>query len=156
MRSISEAETKKFAQNIAKKLLQSYHKRHRGSLIIGLKGDLGAGKTFFVKSFLGAFGIKERVVSPTFVLMREYEIKNSNAINKKYKKAYHIDAYRLHSLKDLRHLNFNKLLKEKNAILLIEWADKIKKLLPKKTLWMDFKHGKKENERIIKLITNNQ
>lgn len=149
MLSASTSQTKKIAQDIAKKIQRNYFKSRKGPLVIALAGDLGAGKTFFVKNFLQALGVKEKVSSPTFVLMREYKIKKSMAGSKKYTKAYHIDVYRFSDLEDLRRLKFKDVLKEKNAIVLIEWADRIKKLLPKKTIWIRFEHGAKENERMI-------
>lgn len=140
MQSASTAQTDKFAQDFAKKLARI----HRSPLVIGLTGELGSGKTFFVRSFLRALGVKERVLSPTFVLIKEYTPKHSY-----YKKVYHIDVYRLSGARDLHPLGFDELLKEEKTIVLIEWADKIKKLLPSNTIWIKFKHGKKENERTI-------
>lgn len=151
MQSNSTLETKKIAKNIAERLLSHSLRSHQEPLVFGLVGDLGSGKTFFVKNFLNVLGVKAKVHSPTFVLMREYEIKKSQLAKNKYSKAYHIDVYRLNNKKDLKHLNFSEILKEKNAIVFIEWADKIKKLLPKQTTWIKFKHGDKENERIIEI-----
>ncbi|MDP1689300.1 MAG: tRNA (adenosine(37)-N6)-threonylcarbamoyltransferase complex ATPase subunit type 1 TsaE [bacterium] len=151
MQSNSALETKKIARNIAERLLDTSSKVYKGPLVIGFVGDLGSGKTFFVKTFLKFLGVKEKVSSPTFVLMREYKLKTLNKFNKKYKRAYHIDVYRLNNAKDLKHLNFRELLKEKDVIIFIEWADKIKKLLPKNTVWIKFKHGNLENERVIEI-----
>ena len=153
MQSNSTLETKKIAKNIAEKLLTTSFKNNQIPLIVGLVGDLGSGKTFFVKNFLSALGVKAKVHSPTFVLMREYEIKKLQLAQNKYSKVYHIDVYRLNNKKDLEHLNFSEILKEKNSIVFIEWADKIKKLLPKKTVWINFKHGNLENERVIEINT---
>lgn len=142
MQSTSTAESEKIAEGIAKTLPS----HHRNPLIIGLVGELGSGKTFFVKSFLRVLGVRERIVSPTFVLIKEYALKHSY-----HKKAYHVDVYRLSSQKDLSPLGFDKLLKEKKAIVFIEWADKIRNLLPSNAIWIKFKHGKKDNERTITL-----
>lgn len=64
------------------------------------------------------------------------------------KKAYHLDIFRL-SAKETDVLELKRIFKEKNSIVLIEWAEKIKKQLPQNTLWIYLKHGKKSNERTI-------
>lgn len=148
MKFISEAETKKNIPNLLKDILILGNKHSQSSLVIGLVGNLGSGKTFFVKNLLATLGVKEKVSSPTFVLMREYALKK-NKFNKIYNRAYHIDTYRLSNVKDLQAIKLDEVLKNKNAIVLIEWADKIKKYLPKKTIWIKFRHGAKENERHI-------
>ena len=141
MESSSTKETARIAKEFAARILKS----KKTPVIIGLSGNLGSGKTFFTRSFLAGIGVKEKITSPTFVIMREYMLKRGV-----FKKAYHLDVYRLEP-KDLKVLGFSRLLKEKHAIIIIEWAEKIKKLLPKKTIWIHFTHGKKENERIISL-----
>ena len=61
----------------------------------------------------------------------------------------HIDCYRIHGPKDLIHLGLKELLKDKDAIILIEWAERIKKILPYDALWVRFRHGRKYSERNI-------
>jgi len=114
-------------------------------LVIALSGNLGSGKTSFTKAFLRALGVKETVASPTFVLSREYALKRG-----RHSKAYHMDIYRLAS-KETHVLELKKIFKEKNAIVLIEWAEKIKKLIPKNAIWVYFRHGKSSRERKIKV-----
>jgi tRNA threonylcarbamoyladenosine biosynthesis protein TsaE len=128
-------ETKKVAQELAKK--------SKGR-IFALKGDLGAGKTTFVQAFLKALGVKGRVLSPTFVIMRSYQLKDGRRV-------HHLDAYRIKKDKELVDLGFKDLIKDKNNIILIEWADRIKKLLPTETIWLEFEHGKSSKERVIKI-----
>lgn len=131
--SKSPAETKKIAAQLA----------GRGR-VFALVGDLGAGKTTFVQGFAKALGVKNRIVSPTFLIFRNYKLKSG-----KYKKFYHVDLYRIESEKELNVLGFKKILNDPKNILLIEWAEKIKKVLPKDTIWVNFTHGRKETERII-------
>lgn len=117
--------------------------RENGPFVIALQGDLGAGKTTFVQGFLRGLGSKRRVASPTFVLMRRH------ALGKKLLSAYHIDAYRLKKAQHLSVLGIEEILKEPRNVVLIEWPEKARKFLPKRAVWIKFKHGKKENERTI-------
>lgn len=112
--------------------------------VIALTGDLGAGKTAFAKSFLKSLGIKKRIVSPTFVLLKRYP-------TSKKKNAYHMDAYRIKKLEECDALGLKEIFKDKNALILIEWPERITKIIPKKKTIIRFTHGKKENERIIQI-----
>lgn len=103
--------------------------------VLGLRGDLGSGKTAFVRELLGNFGSKEDVTSPTFVIQKSYQLPD----NSKFKKLIHIDAYRLDSGEDLNKLGFQELLKEKGSLIVIEWPEKVKDVLPEKTKYLDFK-----------------
>jgi len=155
MRYISRGtkETEKIVAGITRRLLAT----GRRPLVVGLVGELGAGKTFFARHFLRELGAEEKIASPTFVLIKEYKLYPERRAAKskdylaQYHKAYHVDAYRLTKPGDLNCLGFSESLQEKNAIFLIEWADKIKPLLPRDTIWIKFDHGKKESERIINL-----
>lgn len=92
----------------------------KGGEIIGLIGDLGAGKTSFTKGVANALSIKNTVTSPTFVIMKAYEGR---------KKLVHIDAYRLTGYSDLRSIGIEDHLNN-NTIIIIEWADRLKDELP--------------------------
>lgn len=140
----SASQTKKFAADLAKKILKE-KKRHKHALVLGLVGELGAGKTTFIQGFAQALGIKRHITSPTFLIFRAYLLNTKN-----YTLLYHIDCYRIKKLKELLSLGFKSILHSPFNIVLIEWADKIKKILPKDTLWINFVYGKKINERIIK------
>ncbi len=143
-------ETKRVARDIARKVLKF---KKTSAVVIALEGNLGAGKTTFTQAFAQELGIKEKVLSPTFVLMKVYplQIANSKSQIAKFRYLIHIDCYRIDSPGDLEHLGFKKLLKDKDAIILIEWADRVKKLLPKDTIWVNLKHGNKINTRIINI-----
>ena len=137
----SARKTKKTASILAEAILESKTKE---PVVIGLVGDLGSGKTTFVQGLARGLGIKRSVTSPTFLIIRSYKLK---AIS--YKLLFHIDAYRLKSSRELSALGFKKIISDSKNIVVIEWADKIKKILPKKMVWINFKHGKKENERVV-------
>lgn len=139
----SPQEMQKIAAGFAKEAAQ---KTANSALVIALEGELGSGKTTFVQGFAKAIGIEEKVLSPTFVLMKIYSLKQRRS-----KHLVHIDCYRLESAKDLLHLGFRKILKDKDAIILIEWADKIRRILPHDAIWISFCHGKRSQERIISI-----
>lgn len=88
--------------------------------IIALNGNLGSGKTFFVKGVCMNFNITA-VQSPTFAIVNEYSGD---------KKVYHFDFYRLRNIEELLDIGFEDYLNDSEAILFIEWADKLKDILP--------------------------
>lgn len=118
----SEKETKDLAKKLAKQL--------HG--VIALSGELGAGKTTFVQGFAKGLGIKEKILSPTFVLIRQHYIPNSKQI------LYHLDLYRIDDPDQIESVGIKELLQNPKNMILIEWAEKIKKYLPKETTWIYF------------------
>ncbi|MEK7162232.1 MAG: tRNA (adenosine(37)-N6)-threonylcarbamoyltransferase complex ATPase subunit type 1 TsaE, partial [Patescibacteria group bacterium] len=128
----NESETRKFAELFAREILKL---KQKNAVVVGLEGELGAGKTTFAKGFARGLGVKEEMKSPTFILMRVFEIKK--------KKFFHIDAFRA-------KLDFREFLKSPQNILLIEWSDKVRKFLPKEYFRFRFKHISK-NSREIRL-----
>lgn len=95
--------------------------------VIGLYGDLGAGKTTFVQAAAKALGVTETVNSPTFLIFKKYQLP---ATSSNYKLLIHIDAYRLKSGEELRKLRFDELLADSSSLILIEWADRVTDILP--------------------------
>jgi len=145
----SAAETKKLAAIIAKKMLRERHYKHAS--VLGLVGELGAGKTTFIQGFAQALGIKKHILSPTFLIFRSYKLPPRFKIQEsKFRNLYHVDCYRIHDSRELLKLGFKEILSNPKNIVLIEWADRIKKILPKDTTWINFEYGKKINERIIR------
>ena len=117
--------------------------------IVCLSGELGAGKTTLVKGI--ARGLKvnpARVNSPTFVLMKRFPL-GASAKKAGFKYAYHIDAYRFRASKESDMLGLKETFKDPRAILLVEWPERLKGLLPKGKLGVFFRHGKREGERDI-------
>lgn len=128
----NEKETRKIAKILAQEILKS-----KKGIIIGLEGELGSGKTTFIKAFAKGLGIKRRLTSPTFVLM------------KKYKNFYHFDCYRIKDYKDILELDFKEIISNPKNIIVIEWAEKIKKILPKHTIWLKFNIVSEKERRVI-------
>lgn len=126
----SELETNSLAKSFAKLI-------HEGD-VIALNGELGSGKTFFIKSFCSEFGIYN-VSSPSFAIVNEY-----NGL----KKIYHFDFYRIKKISELYDLGFEDYLNDPDAIVFIEWAELWKDILPKHYYEIRFKFDN-ENSRII-------
>jgi len=140
--SYSSTATEKLGESIAKKVLAGGLQNH--ATVIGLSGELGSGKTTFIQGFFRGIGAGKRALSPTFIIMRRLELKN-----RKFKNLFHIDAYRLRKPKELLSIGLQDALRSPENVILIEWADKVRKILPRGIIRLRFKHGKKENERTI-------
>ncbi|MCI0542163.1 tRNA (adenosine(37)-N6)-threonylcarbamoyltransferase complex ATPase subunit type 1 TsaE [bacterium] len=111
---------------IAKQFLSSISKtkQKNRALLVLLSGELGSGKTAFVKQVAKIVGIKERVVSPTFVLMRKYAIPPSTQ-KFPFSNLIHIDAYRLEKRKELTALNWKEISCDPRNIIFLEWPEKV-------------------------------
>jgi len=150
----SAEETKKLGEILGQELLFSQQFRKK-SIVIGLEGELGSGKTVFIQGLVRGLGIKNRITSPTFVIMRKYRLQNSKWPNHlrptKIQNSffYHIDCYRLHRAKELLDLGFKELLLQPENIIAIEWAERVRRILPKNSLWIKFKHLKLNRRKII-------
>lgn len=153
MISKSKTQTQKLAIRLAKKLLNAKRLTLHAK-VIALHGDLGAGKTTFVQGFMRALGVRQHVTSPTFLIIRKYNLFNRLTLTAKRSSVYHLDLYRIHQSKELLDLGFKEIIKNPQNIVLIEWPERVKRLLPKDTIWINFEHGKKENERIIEVVSH--
>ena len=125
-------------------LAKKYAKTLKGGEIIGLIGNLGAGKTVFVKGLASGLGLKKNITSPTFVIMKPYLVKRG-----KIKNFVHIDAYRLKSGQDLITIGAQEYFSQPRTLTVIEWADRVKKVLPKRTKYIKIKILE-DNKRKIK------
>jgi len=108
-------------------------------LIIALTGELGSGKTVFVQGLARGLGIKERILSPTFVMVRQYEISPSRS-SSGHNIFYHVDLYRIEGEKDIEGLGLEEIWSDPKNLVAIEWAEKIKKILPKKRIEIHFEY----------------
>jgi len=105
--------------------------------VVGLQGELGSGKTHFVKMLGKMMGIEEHITSPTFVIMKTYDIDWRG-----FKKLIHIDAYRLESAQELLHLGWQDLIENPENLILIEWPEKVEGIMPKDSKTILFQHEK--------------
>jgi tRNA threonylcarbamoyladenosine biosynthesis protein TsaE len=112
--------------------------------VISLSGDLGAGKTVFVQGLGAALGVRERITSPTFTLLNQYEGRYQ---------ILHLDVYRLVSFQEVLDLGFEELL-DPGAVLLVEWGEAVSPLLPERHLRIDLQRseGLGDSERDVTFV----
>jgi tRNA threonylcarbamoyladenosine biosynthesis protein TsaE len=140
----SAIQTKKLGEKLAKKILKKTTKK-KGTFVIGLTGELGGGKTTFLQGLAKGLGIKQKILSPTFVIMKKFKVPKK----KNFYWFYHIDCYRLQKPKELFDLGFKEIISNPQNIVAIEWAEKIKKILPKNAPILKFKFIDEKTREII-------
>lgn len=137
--SKSAEETQEFGKSFASQL--------KPGDVVALYGELGSGKTTFVQGLAKGLGIARRIISPTFIIVRTYGLFNysssdppaggesrSSSRQARTINFYHIDLYRVENEKDLESVGIKEILHDQDAIVAIEWAEKMGSLLPKKRL----------------------
>ncbi len=149
-KTTSFKQTKKLANLLTRRFLRHRLKR-KGALILALSGDLGSGKTTFIQGFMRGLGVRNKITSPTFVLVKNYKPKAPN-YKSVYHRVYHVDCYRIKNAGELLKLGLKDILKNSQNIVLIEWAERIRRTLPKNTIWLKFEHGQVINQRNINII----
>lgn len=105
--------------------------------VIALQGELGAGKTHFTQLFGKVMGIEENMPSPTFVIMKSYDVDWRG-----FKKLIHIDAYRLEREEELLNLGWEELVNDPANIIFIEWPENVPGLIPEDAKKVILKHEK--------------
>lgn len=114
---------REFVRELLEKLKEREH--NSSAVVLALSGDLGAGKTALTKILAGELEIEEPITSPTFVIMKRYETGDEH-----FTELVHIDAYRIEALDEMRVLGFHEILTEAGVIVCIEWAERVKDVLP--------------------------
>lgn len=115
--------------------------------LVALSGELGAGKTTFVQTLAKELGVEEVVQSPTYVLMKRYDISYRN-----FKHLIHIDAYRLNGAKEFEALKPEQFFNDPTNLVCIEWPERAEGALPKPDLTIKFSsEGAAEGERFIEI-----
>ncbi len=110
---------------VAKDFLQSIKPSSNKATVVGLYGNLGAGKTTFTQAVAKQLGIKETVSSPTFVIEKIYTV-----LHTAFTHFIHIDAYRLESADELLHLGWEEITSNPKNLIFIEWPEKVASILP--------------------------
>lgn len=138
----SSKQTQKIGEDFAKEILNCADNKQ--AIIIGLSGNLGGGKTNFLQGFARGLGIKEKILSPTFVIQKKFSLKK-----KSFKNFYHIDCYRLKKSKDILELDFKETIKDPENVVAIEWPEKVKIFLPKDKVFIRFEFLDKCKRKIV-------
>lgn len=137
--SHSTEATRSFGQKIAGTVVP-------GTLLC-LRGDLGAGKTTLVQGLLESLGAARPFVSPTFVIMKQYDLPAPSVTG--IRRVYHADAYRVGE-KDFRELGFSEWCADREGLVILEWPERIGELLPEKRIDIVLT-SLSENEREIEI-----
>jgi len=129
---------------IAYVFLKNIKPNKNGATVVGLSGDLGSGKTTFTKEVANILGIKKDLVtSPTFVIEKIYKISHPD-----FSHLIHIDAYRLEKSEELVKLGWDEIIKDSKNLILLEWPERVKDILPKETKMVYFEFIDEETRRI--------
>jgi tRNA threonylcarbamoyladenosine biosynthesis protein TsaE len=165
-------QTKKLGEILAKEVLKS-KSRNKGALpggkpkkgaskehfqhppgralIIGLEGDLGGGKTTFLQGFAKGLGVKEKILSPTFVIIKKFKIQKTNS---RFQNLYHIDCYRIERPKEILDLGFKRIISDLKNIVTIEWVGRIRKMLPAGAIILKFEFIDQKTRKITVVFKN--
>ena len=130
--SESERDTERLGETLVGKMAPG--------TVVAFTGDLGAGKTAFVRGMARGLGIKTRVTSPTFTIVNEYEGGRLPL--------FHFDMYRLHSAEELFDIGWEDFLR-RNGICAGEWSENIEGALEADTVWVDIRRGASDNQRTV-------
>lgn len=135
----------KFAEDFLKDI--SVYSSGERALLVELSGNLGAGKTTFTQQIAKLLNIEEKITSPTFVLMKKYEINFGQ-----FKNLVHIDAYRVESSDEISILNLPEIFSNPENLILLEWPEKIADVLPENKITISFEVEGEERE--INILKN--
>lgn len=144
--SSSEKETKTIAGYSLEIVMA---KNRKAAIVVALEGKLGAGKTRFVQGAAKYMQTDRNVTSPTFVLMKKYNVPNM-ACPYQIRYFYHLDCYRVNSSEEILDIGWQSIISNPANIVFVEWAEKIKDILPKNSVLVTIKE-KGKNKREISL-----
>jgi len=128
---------KKISLKILNEILKIKKKKAK---VVALSGELGAGKTTLTQELGKILGIKEKIISPTYIIMKFYEINSNSSYFSNFKKLIHIDAYRLDFHEELLKIGWEEISNNKDNLIIIEWPEKVKKCLNNDTCWVKLEH----------------
>ncbi len=133
-------------EKIAQDFVANLEPKKDGAIVVGLYGDLGAGKTTFTQSVAKVLGIDDVVVSPTFVIEKIYEL-----TNQKFSNLIHIDAYRLESSSELLSIGWNEVISKSENLIIIEWPGRVGDIMPSH-IKVQINHLENETAREIEIV----
>ncbi len=127
--SHSLTDTKTIAESFLSGLLLSADH----ATVVGLRGDLGSGKTAFVQQIAELLGVTASVTSPTFVIEKIYKLEHAH-----FTHLIHIDAYRLETDKELLSLGWSEIIADPKNLIMIEWPEKVPGCMPGYSEYINF------------------
>jgi len=130
---------------IAKDFVSRLNPNTSSACVIGLYGELGSGKTTFMKFLAENLGVEEAVQSPTFVIMKIFKLEKT----KDFKNLIHIDAYRIEKEEEMLNLGWNEIIANPKNIVCVEWPERISGIMPEHIM-INFEHLS-QNERKVKI-----
>ncbi|OGG08320.1 tRNA (adenosine(37)-N6)-threonylcarbamoyltransferase complex ATPase subunit type 1 TsaE [Candidatus Gottesmanbacteria bacterium RBG_16_43_7] len=139
----SAVKTEELGTNLARRILTE----NKLPQVVCLEGELGSGKTTFVRGFARGLGVSQRIISPTYIVIRYYTIPDSANI------FYHIDLYRLDRQDETIANTLGEITSDPSSISCIEWADRITELLPQSLIRIQFNvHAYKTHSIKIRIL----
>ncbi len=157
MAKVSLGELSEFAGNVLALVWMSRtdESPRDKAFVVALRGDLGAGKTTFVQALAARLGIKDKIASPTYVLMKTYPLEGpltTFGAPRRFNRAVHIDAYRLEKPEEFKTLKPEEFLNDPKALVLVEWPERLGDLLPTPDITLNFSsQDAGEGERYIEV-----
>jgi len=139
--TVNPSQTRKLGEILAKEILKT--KPRKDAFLLGLEGDLGGGKTTFLQGFAKGLGIKQKILSPTFLIIKKFSI-----FNFKFSHFYHIDCYRIEKPKEILDLGFKEIISNPQNIVAVEWADRVREIMPENTIWITSQFINKNRRKI--------
>lgn len=136
----SPSQTKRSGVLFAEEILK--RKSYKKALVIGLTGDLGGGKTTFLQGLARGLKIKGKILSPTFIIMRRLG------------NFYHLDCYRIQKPREILSLGFKNIVANPKNVVAVEWADRVRSVMPPQTVWLDFDFLSEKKRRIVLRLKN--
>lgn len=140
-----EKEIKEISEKLLNKIFEEDFYRAR---VVAFSGTLGVGKTTLTQEIAKQLGIKENVISPTFVIMKIYYVDKKSKYYLKFKRFIHIDAYRLTSGDELLKIGWEEIISDKDNLVIIEWPENVKEYLDQDTYWVKLGHIDEETRSI--------
>lgn len=136
-------------REVVRKLITSLQtiSPRKSALVVGLEGELGTGKTAFVREFVSEIGRGAEVTSPTFILMQKFPISENDI---PFTEVVHIDAYRIEDPEELLVLSWEELIKNPRNLIFVEWPERVETILPPDALAIHFEF-KDDGTRTISL-----
>lgn len=141
----SAQETEQAGEDVVADIMDEMKERGKPgtATVIGLKGELGAGKTTFMKGVARALSVPDTITSPTFVIEKVYELPDELPFDH----LIHIDAYRIEESRELISLGWHEILSDPKNIIFVEWPERVEDIMPHRTIEILFAvKGREERE----------